>query len=282
MGKTKTAFIGETPSESSNLSGKAKWEKKKAAKEAKTEGTQRSRSIKVPGLKGGQRVVVIGAETTPEEPSSQEKHPLDTGAGKSSTKIRKRGKKYLEKLAGIDKNKKYSLTEAVETVKSVSTSKFDGSVELHLNLAKKGRFEVVLPHTSSLESKRVEVADDSTITKLEKGQIDFDVLVATPDFMPKLVPFAKLLGPRGLMPNPKAGTVTTDPKAIIDKFSSGARILQTEKDATIIHTVIGKVSDQPKDLTENTQSILHTIGIQNIKSAVLAPTMGPGVKIAVA
>lgn len=276
MGKTKTAFIGETLTEDSTLSGRAKWEKKKAAKEAKEKN-----EVKVPGLKGGERVKIIGADDLPVEEAPGEE-VKETKQGAQTKESGQRGKKYLEKLASIEANKKYSLSEAVETVKSVSTSKFDGNVELHMSLAKKGRFEVALPHTGSLASKRVEVTSDETIAKLEKGQVDFDVLIATPDFMPRLVPFAKLLGPRGLMPNPKAGTITTDPKSAVEKFSGGTLILQTEKDFPLIHTVVGKVSDEPKSLTENTQAIFMVIGIQNIKSVYLAPTMGPSVKVAVA
>lgn len=283
MGKTKTAFIGETLSEDSNLSGKAKWEKKRAAKEAKVKSTEQSRSIKVPGLKGGERVKVIGAEDLPSEDLGSQGLALqEEKKASSAAQTHKRGKKYLEKLASIDANKKYPLAEAVETTKSVSTSKFDGNIELHLSLAKKGRFEVALPHTGSLQAKRVEIATDETIEKLEKGQIDFDILIATPDFMPKLVPFAKLLGPRGLMPNPKAGTIAADPASAVEKFSAGILVLQTEKDFPLIHTVVGKVSDTPASLTENTQAIFRVIGAQNIKSAFLAPTMGPSVKVAVA
>lgn len=277
MGKTKTAFIDETLKEDSALSGKAKWAKKKAAREEK-------KTVRVPGLKGGERVVAVSAEPLPEETTTPASKgvPFQAQTKGGTRKAHARGKKYLEKLGGIDKTKTYPLAEAVDLAKGASTSSFDGKIELHLNLAKKGRFEVSLPHTGSMSQKRVEVATDETIAKLEKGQIDFDVLVATPDFIPRLVPYAKLLGPRGLMPNPKAGTIAVDPKEAVEKFTGGTLILQTEKDIPLIHTVVGKVSDTPVNLTENTQSIFRAIGIQNIKKAVLSPTMGPSVKVVIA
>ncbi len=278
MGKTKTAFIGETETQASTLSGKAKWEKKKAAREEK-------KTARVAGMGGGQRIVAIEAEPLPEE-NLAEGGRIRASKGvpfrAQRVKQQQRGKKYLEKVTVIDRNKKYLLSEAVEAAKNASTSKFDGNIELHLSLAKKGRYEITLPHTGSMAQKRVVVANDETVSKLEKGQIDFDVLIATPDFMPKLVPFAKLLGPRGLMPNPKSGTIATDSASAVEKFSGGTLILQTEKDFPLIHTIVGKVSDAPSDLTENTQTIFRTIGMQNIKSAFLAPTMGPSVKVAIA
>lgn len=284
MGKTKTAFIGETLTEDSALSGKAKWAKKKAARDSKKQikDTERSRSTKVPGMGGGQRIVAVTAEPLPEEAPASQGVPLEAQGKSGVKKEHKGGKKYLEALAGIDKNKSYPLEEAVDLAKGASTSRFDGTIELHLSLAKKGRFEVMLPHTGSMAQKRIEIATDETVAKLENGQIDFAVLIATPEFMPKLIPFAKLLGPKGLMPNPKSGTIASDPKSAVEKFSGGTQILQTEKDFPLIHTVVGKVSDTTSDLTENTQSIFQAIGIQNIKSATLAPTMGPGIKIAVA
>lgn len=269
MGKTRTAFIGETAEEPK------KEKHKKSLKEEKR--------VRVPGLKGGERVVAIGTEL-PEEPASAQKEEAKTP---QITKVHahKRSKRYAAALSQIDSSKKYSTAEAIELAKKTSTSGFDGKVELHLVLGKMGsasrRIEVALPHAEGLGKKRIEVANDQTVEKLKKGPgaIDFDILIATPSFIPKLVPFAKLLGPRGLMPNPKNGTIVEDPETAVSKFSGNTQILQTQKDAPLIHTVIGKLSDSDQNLAENLQSIVSAVGKPNIKKAVVAGTMGPGIKV---
>src|SRR3989344_1754390 len=170
-------------------------------------------------------------------------------AKKRKTRLKVRSKKYKDSKSKVDPVKLYKLDYAVALLKEISYSKFDSTVELHLVVRKDNlSANITLPHSTG-KVKRVEVAGDETIKKLKDGRIDFDVLLATGDMMPKLVPFAKLLGPRGLMPNPKNGTLIKNEKEI-SKFSANSITLKTEKSAPIIHTTVGKLSMQKKELDE--------------------------------
>jgi large subunit ribosomal protein L1 len=137
---------------------------------------------------------------------------------------------------------------------------------------------VELPHSTG-KSKKVEIASEETFEKLKTGKIDFDVLIATAQDMPKLVPFAKLLGPRGMMPNPKNGTLVDDPKKAVSNFGGNNIQLKTEKSAPLIHTVVGKTTMDEKEIAENVNSVLNTIGKKVVKKAVISATMGPGIQV---
>jgi large subunit ribosomal protein L1 len=264
MGKTKTAFVSELIEE-----------KKEKPKES-------PQKIHIAGLKGGQRVKIVEAQMPPAEEIKKEgaeKLTEAKAAGKQK-KERIRSKKYQEAKAKVDNTKTYALPAAVKLVKETSYSKFDGSIELHLLLKKSGiNTNVTLPHSAGKE-KKIEVATDETINKLSRGKIDFDVLLATPEMMPKLVPYARILGPKGLMPNPKNGSLI---KSIndADKFSSKTLNLKTEKEAPLIHTTVGKVSQEDKELIENIEAVLTTLGgTKQVIKAYAKATMGPAVKLA--
>ena len=277
MGKTRTAFIAETPDE--KTSGKTKYEeKRRKQKEQREKEALKKKQVGKVGLKGGERIKVVGADIT----DALQKEPSGTKAMKGKEKgvrpPKKRGKKYTESQTLVDKTKLYPLTDAIKLVKKTSYSKFDGTVELHLVVKKLGTtFNVNLPYSAG-KKKKVEVADKKTLEKLKKGKIDFDVLLATAEMMPHLVPFAKLLGPKGLMPNPKTGTLIKNIKDA-DKFSGNSITLKTERAAPVIHTTIGKVSQKEKELAENTASILEAFGKRQIRKAYLASTMGPSIKL---
>ncbi|MBU6389531.1 hypothetical protein KGQ71_03375, partial [Patescibacteria group bacterium] len=135
--------------------------------------------------------------------------------------LRLRGKKYRAKVALVDKNKAYAIEEAVTLVQQLSFSTFDGAVEAHFKVkADTARGTVTLPHGTG-KTRKVAVADDETIEAIANGKLDFDVLLATPAQMPKLAKYAKLLGPKGLMPSPKAGTVTDDIEKVSSEISGG-------------------------------------------------------------
>ena len=270
MGKTKTAFVAGVEEK---LSGKELYEKRKKAKEEK------ATKVHIPGLKGGQRVVAVQSDLPPESELHSEQTSGNEEAKKRKTRLKVRSKKYKDSKSKVDPARLYKLDDAVALLKEISYSKFDSTVELHLVVRKDNlSANITLPHSTG-KVKRVEVAGDETIKKLKDGRIDFDVLLATGDMMPKLVPFAKLLGPRGLMPNPKNWTLIKNEKEI-SKFSANSITLKTEKSAPIIHTTVGKLSMQKKELDENITAILETLTSKQIIKAYICSTMSPSVKLA--
>ena len=275
MGKTKTAFIEDVTGEA--LSGKAKYEKKQQKKQE--EEAKLKKQVSGLGLKGGERIKIIGAELPPEEVGLQEPASVESVSTTArQRKVRVRSKKYADARTKIDKNKTYPIAEAIKLVKDTSYSKFDGTMELHMTVRKTGISEnVTLPHFTARQ-KKIEIADDKTVEKLASGKIDFDILLATADMMPKLVPFARLLGPKGLMPNPKAGTLIKSKKDA-EKFSGNSMTIKTEKEQPIIHTVVGKVSQSDKELEENISTILDAVNRKQILKAYLKSTMSPSVKL---
>ena len=223
----------------------------------------------------------------------------------------KRSKKYNEVSKSIDKNKLYSIEEACKLVKETSTTKFDSSVEvaLRLNLDTKKadqqlRGALVLPNGTGKDKKVLVVAkgdkakeaeeakadfvgDLDILEKIEKQNwFDFDVLIATPDMMPALGKIGKILGPKGLMPNPKTGTVTMDIKKAVSDVKAGRVEYKTDSFGNV-HTIFGKVSFSDKKLAENLEFIINhiikikpaTVKGQYIKNISISTTMGPGIKI---
>lgn len=205
---------------------------------------------------------------------------------KSVKKVAKksvRSKAYMTKLEIVDKSKKYTVAEAVELVKKLSFSKFDGTVNLAIKLEKAKKAEDAIRGTIKLvhgtgKTQKVEVVTDELIEKMKKGAVDFDILVATPSMMPKLGQLAKVLGPKGKMPNPKDGTVVDDPKLVIEDLSK--RIVRYRTDAgRNIHMPVGKVSWESTKLVENIEQALKSLSRLKRESVTISPTMGPGVKI---
>ncbi|CAN5348676.1 50S ribosomal protein L1 [soil metagenome] len=186
--------------------------------------------------------------------------------------------KYKETKAKIDHLKHYKIDEAIEFLKKANNANFDQTLELHLVVKKTGTsVNVALPFSGG-KVKKIEIADDATIKKLETGKVDFDVLLATADFMPKLVKFAKILGPRGMMPNPKNGTLI---KSVADakKFSGDTKTIKTEKEVPLIHTSFGKLSQAEKELEENANAIINALDKKQIIKAFMKSTMSPALKI---
>jgi len=224
----------------------------------------------------------------------------------------KHGKKYKEVAQLVDKTKKYSVEEAMELVKKLSYSKFPGSVEVHIKTWADPRYQdqqirwtVVLPHGTGKSIKVAAFVSDDKIeeakkagadiagnqdllAKIEKGEIDFDVLVTTPDMIRELAKVAKILGPKGLMPSPKAGTVTPNIASTIEEIKKGRVEFKLDKTWNI-HVSIGKVDFDTKKLVENFNALLQAIqdakpaGVKGklIRKVVVAPTMGPGVPVEV-
>ena len=223
----------------------------------------------------------------------------------------KRGKKYQDAVKAFDKANLYDVADAISIVKKNATAKFDETIELHLRTGCDGRHAeqqirgaVVLPHGTGktvkvlvfakgtkLDEAQAAGADfvggEELIPKIQnEGWLDFDVVVATPDMMGVVGRLGKILGPRGLMPNPKAGTVTTDIAKAIKEAKAGKIEYRLDK-TNIIHCVIGKASFGAEKLLENFETLMGAIVKakpeaskgQYIKSCVVSSTMGPGIKL---
>lgn len=222
----------------------------------------------------------------------------------------KRGKKYLDAVKLVDKNQVYSATEAIALVKKTSTVKFDATVEVafRLNLDPRQaeqnlRGAIVLPHGTGKVSRVVVIAQgenvkaaeaagadfvgsDDLIEKIGKGWFDFDVMVATPDMMAKLGRLGRVLGPKGLMPNPKTGTVTTDVAKAVNEIKNGKIEYRVDKVGNI-HAPIGKVSFDVEKLVENLETLNDqlvrikpsTVKGSYIRNITVSSTMGPGIRV---
>jgi len=232
---------------------------------------------------GKQSLAAFGSKTKTKgapEKKTPVKKVEESKTQKTKKEPRTRSQRYRSAKAKVDRQKLYPVNEAVKLIKETSYSRFNGTVELHLVVKKTGISEMVeLPHLAGRE-KKVEIASDTTVEKLKKGKIDFDTLLATPEMMPKLVPFARILGPKGLMPNPKNGTLIKN-ATDANKFSQNRINVKTEKEAPLIHLAVGKVNQNQKELVENIEAVITAISKPKIIRAYLSPSMGPSVKIEV-
>ena len=218
------------------------------------------------------------AETEVKEVETSET-PVEETTEKSVKVIRVRGKKYKAVKKKIDVQKLYSLKDAIKLVKETSISKFDGKVEAHLAVVDMGNLgEISFPHLET-STKRIVVLNDAILAELKEGKVNFDILVATTTTMPKLLPFARLLGPRGLMPNPKSGTLTDKPEEAVKKLSVAKTMVKTEKKAPVVHIVVGKVSQPVEELEANILELIKVVKFPKIKKLALCATMGPCVKV---
>lgn len=224
--------------------------------------------------------------------------------------LERRGKKYQEAYKLVEKNKDYSLKDAIELALKTSPVKFDASVEMHVRLGvdprqadQNIRTTIVLPNGNG---KTVRVAvfapldvckaskaagadiaeDEEFLRQLEKGDVNFDVLISTPAYMPKLGKFARLLGPKGLMPNPKAGTVTMDVEKAVKDSKAGKVEYRVDKQS-IVHIGLGKVSFGGDKIIENANAFLESLKAQKpaslkgtyVKSVFVTTTMGPSISV---
>lgn len=224
--------------------------------------------------------------------------------------IERRGKKYQEAFKLVEKDKIYSLAEAIELAIKTSPVKFDATVEAHVRLGvdprqadQNIRTTLVLPNGNgktvrvavfapldvckAAKEAGADIAEDEEFLKqLEKGVIDFDVLISTPAYMPKLGKYARLLGPKGLMPNPKAGTVTMDVEKAVKESKAGKVEYRVDKQA-IVHIGLGRVSFGAEKLAENANAFFDSLKAQKpasikgsyVKSVYLTTTMGPSIAV---
>ena len=221
-----------------------------------------------------------------------------------------KGKRYLKSLESYDKSKSYDIGDAMDNVLNTATAKFDESIEVHVRLGVDGRQAdqqvrgvVVLPNGTGKSVKvlviaRGDKANEATaagadyvgaeemVTKISGGWLDFDVCITTPDMMGVVGRIARILGPKGLMPNPKSGTVTTDVTKAVKDVKAGKVEYRLDK-TNNVHVIIGKKSFGKEKLLENFNTIMEAIVKakpaaakgQYIKNVSLASTMGPGVKV---
>jgi len=235
------------------------------------------------------------------EEAEKPKHHLKP----TRTRLERQGKKFRKAAELIEKGKVYTLAQALELATKTSPVKFDASVELHVNLSvdprqadQNIRDNLVLPAGTG-KTVRIAVFDDAkvdgadlsgveTVLKaLEKGEINFDILIATPAQMPKLGKYARLLGPRGLMPNPKSGTVTTDVAKAVAEAKAG-RVEYRVDSTGIVHVAVGKVSFGAKKLEDNARAVLASLKGNKpastkgtyVKAIHIATSMGPSVTVA--
>jgi large subunit ribosomal protein L1 len=222
----------------------------------------------------------------------------------------KHGKKYVEAAKHIDKNKLYTIAEAVELVKKGTYSKFDGSVEIAIKTNADPKYNdqmiratTILPHGTGKSARIAVYASDAQaaeaksagadivgtenlLADIKAGKFEFDVLITTPEHIRDLAPIAKQLGPKGLMPSPKSGTVTQNIGQTVEEFKKGKIEFKLDKTGNI-HGIVGKISFDAKKLEENVTAFFKAVednkptGVKAklMKKVVLAPTMGPGVQI---
>lgn len=223
----------------------------------------------------------------------------------------KRGKKYTEAAKLVDRATQYDVAEAIDLVKKTAVAKFDETVEAHIRLGVDGRHAdqqvrgaVVLPHGTGKTVRVLVFAKGDKVAEAEaagadfvggeelipriqnEGWFEFDVVVATPDMMGVVGRLGRVLGPKGLMPNPKAGTVTMDVTKAVNDIKAGKIEYRLDK-ANIIHCPVGKASFTEEQLTENFNTLMDAIikakpasaKGQYLKSVTIANTMGPGIKV---
>jgi large subunit ribosomal protein L1 len=220
------------------------------------------------------------------------------------------GKKYTEAAKLVDRERRYPLGEAAELLPKLSTTKFDSTVEAHLRLGVDPRHAdqlvrgtVVLPHGTGRSSRVIvfaqgekaqealragadEVGGDDLVKRIDDGWFEFDVAIATPDMMGTVGRLGKKLGPRGLMPNPKSGTVTFDIERAVGEIKSGRIEFKVDR-AGIVHCPVGRASFTPDQLQANVATLVDAINRAKpsgakgtyMRTLTLAPTMGPGVRI---
>ncbi len=204
----------------------------------------------------------------------------DQKTAKTAKKKFVRSHRYTAKRSLVDRTREYDAFAAVELVKKTSYSKFVGTITADLVCREAGdQGNVTLPHSTG-KVMRVAIASDELIAQLEKGVIDFDILLSTPAFVPKLARHAKQLGPKGLMPNPKNGTITAQPEKRQKELAGGAIQIRTDRKFPVGHVVIGKTSMDTKDLVANINALTTALRDKLVKLTVSA-TMSPGIKIKV-
>ncbi len=271
-------------------------------------GKRSEKALKEAEEKADKEARKAAGDTAPQ--NEEEAHVKKGPRPVTRPRLERRGKNYRKLAEQIEKDKLYSLSEAIELATKTSPTKFDASVEVHVRLGvdprqadqnirttvslpngsgKTVRVAVFAPESDHADAKKAGadiIGDETFLTQLDKEVLDFDVLIATPQYMPRLGKYARLLGPRGLMPNPKSGTVATDVAKAVSEAKAGKVEYRVDKQA-IVHLSIGKVSFGPQKLEENARSFFDSLQSQKpsglktvfVKSTNISTSMGPGIKV---
>ena len=251
-------------------------------------------------------------DTTPQSDEAKSNADKKGPAPKTRSRLERRGKNYRKLAEQVEVSKLYTLDEAIALAVKTSPVKFDATIEMHINLNvdprqadQNIRATVALPHgtgktvrvavfapADQLDKARKSGADiageEDFLQMLDKEQLNFDILIATPQMMPRLGKYARLLGPRGLMPNPKSGTVTTNISKAVEEAKAGRIEYRVDKQG-IVHQGIGKVSFDTAKLSENAKAFLNSVSSVKpasikgsyIKAIAISTTMGPGIKVSI-
>ncbi len=298
MGKKKIITIGEIPESFENK------KEKKIPKQLEKPVPEKNKEKKLEEKKSITKPISFKEEKTKEVKKTTEVKSKLSKPQKSKKKIR--SKKYQEVYQLIDKQKLYSLNEAIKLTKKTSYSKFNGNIEVHIrlniDLEKSGehiRTIIKFPKflgkkpkilaftnkkSDALKAGATYAGGDELIEKISKGWTDFNLVLAEPSFMPRLGKIAKNLGTRGMMPNPKTGTITNNISEKIKKIFAGEKEIKNDSGG-IIHQVIGSIKDKEEDLIKNMQILFQAIqkfrsGKKDfVKSIYLSSSMGPSIKV---
>ncbi len=282
------------------------------APEAETEAPAEEEKFAKAGKKSKKHVEEVKAEEERQARKAEKAAEPEKKVGPkpvTRSRLERRGKKYQEAYKKVEK-KAYNLTDAIKLALETSTVKFDATVEMHFRLGvdprqadQNIRATVTLPAgtgkdvrvavfapldlAKAAKAAGADIAEDEEFTKrLDKEQLDFDVLISTPQYMPKLGKYARLLGPKGLMPNPKAGTVTMDIEKAVKEAKAGKIEYRVDKQA-IVHVGLGKVSFGADKIAENINAFIDSLKSQKpasikgqyVKSVFISTTMGPSIEV---
>lgn len=223
----------------------------------------------------------VTAAPTPTETAPEAAEPTSTIKPANKRHLYKNGKAIKTAKSQVDRTKQYEIGEAVKLLKKTNITKFASTVTVHLNLVTKDaptRVELTFPHMAGA-AKKVAIVSDELLSAIDKGVLDFDILVTHPSFMPKLAKYAKVLGPKGLMPSPKAGTVTPNPEAKAKEFAAGKTMVKAEPKFPLMHVTVGKIDQPEAELVANIRALVEAVKPKFIGKAVLASTMSPGIKL---
>ncbi len=212
--------------------------------------------------------------------SDPETNQPETQAKKVSAKPKKsRSKRYTHVRSLVDRTITYPLDQAIDLVKRISRTKAGNTLTADINYRQSGySTEISFPHSTG-QTVKVAIVDEKLLSQIEAGNIDFDVLLSEPKFMPKLAKHAKLLGPRGLMPNPKNGTITDNPAKRQKELEAGKIAIKSERKAPLLHVIIGQTDFPSEHLVANITHLVKTLNPTLISKLTLSSTMSPGVKV---